>query len=407
MISEVQLQFEYGTDLPEHAPYSPSSSDRWMACPGSVGLTAELHSTTSEHNEFTASGTVVHAIGEQILRAELLHNESADGILDNAITETWGYYADVDEFNAYAVTEEMVTQARDYLRHVKSLVRDDDLIGIETRLELDSKLYGTADLVLVGDKRLLIGDLKSGSGLLVSPVENAQLLTYASMALLNLAVEPEEVHLCIIQPPDDIQLKLWVTDVATVRAHAEKVLLAMGGNELVAGKHCKWCPCRASCPQLTAVAKSAMQVDLDGLSGEGWAEALQMAEILKPWCKSVEDRAHQLAAEAGLKIPGMKIVQKFGYKKWKSEKEAAYKLSEVLSLDAPNIFNDAKLRTPTQLKSELKAFIDGDIIDSLITVPVRGTALVAESDKRPAIQTTDHGKIAESLSAFVNSNNQK
>ena len=159
-----------------------------------------------------------------------------------------------------------------------------DLIGIESRLEYNENLFGTADLVLVGEKRLLIGDLKTGAGNIVSPVENKQLMTYAGMALKTLKQFPEEVHLAIIQPPDEENpLKVWKTTPEVIFDHMVQVEQAMLSDHLSAGTHCRWCPCRASCPELHALATNAASLDLDGLTPAGWKDALEHAAVLKPW----------------------------------------------------------------------------------------------------------------------------
>ena len=109
--------------MSNHATYSPSAASRWMECPGSVPLSADIHATGSEHNIYTASGSVIHALGEMLLRAVFLDKEDYRPLLDHALTEKWGYYCDLpDEFAIMDITEDMVTQAEQYLYHVRSLV---------------------------------------------------------------------------------------------------------------------------------------------------------------------------------------------------------------------------------------------------------------------------------------------
>lgn len=369
-----------------HAQFSPSASERWIKCPKSVALTAELAASGSEHSIYSASGTTIHAIGEDALHSALV--TETDPNYNGFIGMTWGAMTDVGDFNDHRIDEEMVQQAKDYVRHALSLHRRHDMIGIETKLRYSNKLFGTADLVLHNHERAAIIDLKTGAGNLVSPEDNLQLLTYAGIWMNSAKVIPPEIHLTIIQPPDDIQCKTWVTTPARVEQHMDDVRWAMKNPDVIkAGKHCRWCPVRASCPELHAIATNAKTLDLDGLTPDGWADALEMAEILKTWSASVFDRANQLVSEEGLTIPGYKLVEKQGRKGWASEKEAAYHLSEILPVDAPNIFNDAKLRTPTQLARELKDYVSKDEIDALTSVPVRGTILVHSDDKREPVET--------------------
>jgi hypothetical protein len=386
-----------------HATYSPSSADRWMACPGSVDASFGVEATDSEHNEYTASGSTIHAIGEMILRTVFLDKEDYRPILDHALTETWGYYVEElpPEFATLPVTLDMIDQVETYLHEVRNLLDEPYNLGIEKRLTYNEQLFGTADLVDWNDERILICDLKTGSGNMVSPQNNKQLMTYAGMYLHNCVLDyppyPRKVTLAIIQPPDEERpLKTWDTDIQTIEKHMEEVRDAMMRTDLNAGKHCRWCPVRASCHKLHELATNAMSLDLDGLTPEGWKDALDMAVILKPWCEQVFGRAHQHVAENGLNIPGWKLVQKVGRLNWASETEAEYAINEALDeadvdlLETPTIHKPATLLTPLQVKKALKGIVDAEFIDDLAVRKSSGTILVPENDKRPAVETGEN-----------------
>ena len=377
-----------------HAIFAPSSADRWLVCPGSVELTKQLHATAAEHNEYTASGTVIHAMGEMTLRA------GRGKAVFGPQPYSWGSFADVGDFSSNWVTDEMEQQARDYHDAVMELRTKGDEMRVEVRAKFSDELYGTADCVLIDDNLITVIDLKTGAGNMVSPVDNKQLMTYAGMVLAELPVTDIKVRLVIIQPPDDRDpVKVWDTASDVVRDHMRQVMVAMESEHLEAGGHCKWCPVRASCPILHQTAMNAASLSLDGLTPEKWALALEWAEVLKPWCKSVEDRATQLASEAGLVVPGYKLVEKFGRKTWEDKETVSVKLSEFAQFD--EIFNPPTLRTPTQLAKELKDYDVGDLIEELSVIPERGVALVKEKDKRPSIETGENLlRDAEQLSLF-------
>jgi hypothetical protein len=51
-----------------HATLSPSSAVRWMACPGSVALTAGMPDHGSDH---AAEGTVAHEVAQRCLQGSV------------------------------------------------------------------------------------------------------------------------------------------------------------------------------------------------------------------------------------------------------------------------------------------------------------------------------------------------
>ena len=142
------------------------------------------------------------------------------------------------------------------------------------------------------------------------------------------------------------------------------------------------------------MAVNAASLELDGLNPTQWKDALELSAILKPWCESVYARANQLANEAGLVVPGYKLVDKLGRRTWASEKAAAHAVAEMVDqipeedLNLDDVFNPAKLRTPLQVEAALKKCgLDVAPIGDMCHTPHRGTILVSENDKRPAVET--------------------
>lgn len=380
-----------------HAPFSPSSADRWLKCPRSVALTKELHSLPDDHSIYTASGTVIHAMGEALLRQP--------ECVRLIVGIPWGNWATVAPFNDELVDQGMIDMAIAYSDAVDDLREPDDNILVEVKSVWSDKLFGTADCVLIDDDRVTVIDLKTGAGNLVSPVVNRQLMTYAGMVLAGMDKLDvwTKVRLVIIQPPDeDDPVKIWDTNSIIIGAHMAEVELAMESDAMEAGEHCRWCPVAPSCPIKHEIAVNAAALSLDGLSPEKWAQALNWAELLGPWIKSVNARATQLAAEAGLDIPGYKLVNKTGNLAWNNNAKAENELVNAIP-DRPGLaYNDPKLRTPTQLKKELKDYGVSALIDDLSSRPDRGVALVKESDSREPIETGENLiAAAEQLKLFV------
>ena len=397
--------------MSNHAIYSPSSSEIWMNCPGSVPRKEFLSASDNEGNIYTSSGSVIHALGEELLRAVFISNIDYRPILDRFIKTKWGDWCELPaEFAVLPVDQDMIAQAEVYLAAARDMIDPGDEVFIEVRMKHSEELYGTADLIVRKDDRLIVCDLKTGAGNIVHPKENKQLMTYAGMALDTIGVKGiEAIELVIVQPPDeDCPVKFWPTTPEDINQHMAKVQIAMEADHIQPGLHCKWCPVRASCPELHELAVGAASLDLDGLTPDGWKDALELAAILKPWCESVYQRANQLANENGLAIPGYKLVTKMGRKTWASEKEAEFAITELLDeadvdlMETPEIWNPAKLRTPLQVQKACKGLVEPEKIEELTTVPVRGTILVPNSDKRDSVETGENLlAAAENLKFFL------
>ena len=391
----------------KHARWSPSSTDANLECPSRLYLLDRMNIGGGEHNEFTARGTVIHAIGEMVLRAVYMERTDWRPIFDHALGMHWGYYADVGSFSHEIVDDAMMDQVQVYLDCSRELVDEGDKVYLEKELYYSADLFGTADMVVDKGTHLIICDLKTGSGNMVSAWENRQLMTYAAMAKLP---EHDVIELVIVQPPAEEPMNKYLTTGARIDEHLTAVLEALGKScspdHLSAGDHCRWCQARAACPELHRMVTNAMNTDLDGLTPEKWAEVLGWAQVLKPWCESVYQRANQLANENGLHIPGYKLVDKKGRKTWTSELAAGDAITRALDdagvelEETPDIFVPSKLRTPLQVTKALKGVVEASFIEELTTVPLRGTILVPDSDKRPETETGDNLLLAAEQIAY-------
>ena len=196
-----------------------------------------------------------------------------------------------------------------------------------------------------------------------------------------------------MQPPFEPAISSHAIGSARVQQHTEQLLQTMykvetGIAARTPGDHCRWCPARAACPTLRERADHALSRSFDGLQPAEWDELLLLADQLEPWCKSVRERA-QLAAEQGIEIPNRKLVRRYGRTTWADEDQAENTLLVALEhagVHNPILRNPGKLRTPPQLKKELKEHINKDVIDELTYTPDRGVMLTTADDKREAIE---------------------
>ena len=131
-----------------HALLSASSSKRWLNCPPSAKLCAEIDDTTSE---YAKEGTDAHTLCEYKVKTML-------GIKMQDPTDSLTYY-----------NEEMERGANDYASYIMEVIEDtksyckDPLVLIEQKLDFSRFVpdgFGTGDCLIIADKTLYIIDFK-------------------------------------------------------------------------------------------------------------------------------------------------------------------------------------------------------------------------------------------------------
>ena len=167
--------------MARHHRLSPSGSDRWSTCTMSVFLTLKnnLKSTSSIYAE---EGTFLHDMIYRQLTRQLnpsLYNMREIMDVNSAL--------------------QMFYNNQDFTPN-KFLLKFEVFVNIKL---LDMSITGTADVVGISKKRLLIVDWKFGKGLLVH-VGNSMFLyalgVYQSLLSDEEQQDIEEFILCIIQP---------------------------------------------------------------------------------------------------------------------------------------------------------------------------------------------------------------
>ncbi len=153
-----------------HHINSPSTLERRALCPASMNI--ELALAEPPQSEFAAEGT-------------MLHEAVATGNLDLCENED---------------QRELVQKC---LQYIEDLVCDGDKIYKELKLELIGSdweiiTFGTADVVIVGEKKLIVIDWKFGRGAVEYAINNIQGATYAAMAMQKFGID--ECSFGIVQP---------------------------------------------------------------------------------------------------------------------------------------------------------------------------------------------------------------
>lgn len=420
-----------------HSKYSASASDRWLACPGSVVLSAGKSSKASIH---AARGTVAHTLLEWCL-TQGLAEPHAEWV--GAVHEVDGFEIEVDD--------ELIDNVKWALGHIAEITAGCDIVQSETRVNYAHWLgvptdegFGTSDVIAVrsADRELLVADYKNGRKA-VDAVDNTQMMLYAAGALTQFedVVDVDTVRMVILQPeagrPKEhvisvADLKAWLTGPARSGASSVQVAertypdAADGASEwqdtfLKTGEHCTFCKAKATCPKIrgevaeavfhtapatpeefesyvdNARAMGACATTLEsvlacersqGHSAAAWiGAALSKVDLIEDWCKAVRAEAERRLL-AGEPVPGFKIVQgKRGARAWANVAEAEQML-KTFRLKQEEMY-DFKLISPTTAEKLAKAETIGKRqwpkLQALITQSEGKPHVAPESDPRPSI----------------------
>ncbi len=380
-----------------HAKLSPSSAHRWMRCPGSVRICEGLPDTAGAA---AREGTFAHRIGEKCLA----NGKDAAGWIGR--TEA--------EFTADAA---MTDAVQVYLEAVRTTMLAGGARRQELRIEhrvaaIPEVVYGTADALVFTDrcKGLEVFDYKHGAGVPVDVDDSEQLDIYAVGALEEfggLGIETVRTH--IVQPrchgnrPWQVgrtrtadELRAWKRDVLEPAVEATRDPDA----PLVPGeKQCQFCPAATDCParqqEALALAQDVFEPEtvtdpdkplqertppkLEKLTPIMLATLIEAAPRIRDYLKRAEERATEIA-RTGAEVPGFKLVQRTGHRKWVDEKEAEQRLTS----EGIDPYEKKKLVTPAKAEEALGKR-RAQVVAKLAVKPTTGVLLVPVSDKRPAV----------------------
>lgn len=157
--------------MPKHALLSASASHRWLNCPPSAKLCADIK---DEASPYAKQGTDAHSLCEfKVLTALGQHPPDPTDGLD--------YF---DQEMAYC-TDEYCSYVMEQLTEAKTHCKDPQVL-VEQRLDFSKWIpegFGTGDCLIVADDVLHIIDFKYGLGVLVEAEDNPQMMCYALGAL--------------------------------------------------------------------------------------------------------------------------------------------------------------------------------------------------------------------------------
>jgi len=374
--------------MADHAKLSPSAAHRWLVCPASV---KEAANTVSADSNASREGTAAH----EVMKHHFDHG--APPPLGTPLS------------NGLLVTQKMIDLASEavvwvmkYLHgtRVHTLMTEEKVaIGSYFALD-DGVLWGTADVLALADKELLVADLKAGYTE-VQAEDNVQLLLYAIGASEELGWMFDTVRMVILQPQNG-GVKEWVLSKADLLSRAEamkpKVALALSDDApyVPTEEGCRYCPAAGVCKALQAKSLELARrefTDVDALvnhlTPEELSEILSKADLIETAVKAAREHALKLL-QTGQPVPGWKMVAGRKNRIWKEDSEGFVVATlEVLGYE-PDQIAPRKLLSPAQVEKLLK---DRNCVASFIETPVGNPVLAPESDKRPALA----GQVFESI----------
>ncbi len=370
--------------MPKHAYLSASASHRWLACPPSAKLCANI---LDQASEYAQQGTDCHE-----LCAYLVEKALGREVIDP--TENLTYY-DAEMQNC---AEEYRNYVLEQIEAAKEFCKDPQVM-IEQRLDFSRWVengFGTGDCVIVADEVLQIIDYKHGLGVLVSAGDdehggNSQMMCYALGALevFGDIYDINQIKMTIFQPRRE-NISTYTISIDNLLKWANEVLAPtaqlayVGEGEFKAGAHCQFCKVKATCRKRAEYNLELAKYDFEmpaTLDDTEIAAILEKVDEMISWGNDIKEYALQ-QAQSGVHFEGWKVVEGRSNRKYTDEEAVAFKVK-----DAGFDPYEKKLLGVTAMSTLLGKKKFEELLGGLIYKPPGKPALVPESDKRPAMNT--------------------
>ena len=365
--------------MAKHAYLSASASHRWLACPPSARLCAQVEDLGSPYAQ---QGTDAHELCQYLV-------EKALGYKVRDPTEDLSYYD--------AEMQESAEGYRDFVMEQVEAARQecsDPLVCIEQTLDYSKWVehgFGTGDCVIVADGLLHIIDFKYGVGVLVEAENNSQLMCYALGALDTFSglYDISRVRLSIFQPRRS-NVDSWDISKEDLLKWADEVLAPTarlayeGGGEFHAGEHCRFCKVKAVCRARADYSMDLAKFEFappPTLDEAEIAAILPQIDDLVSWSDDVKTYALSQAL-SGTRYPGWKLVEGRSNRRYSSP-EAVASIVEKAGYDP----YEKKLLGITAMQKQLGKKRFEELLGGYIKKPQGKPVLVPASDKRPEFNT--------------------
>lgn len=351
-----------------------STAERVINCPGSVKLAATMPPKPS--SSYADEGTLLHDCMADLLELKF---KSARDMIGR-------------KYNDQTLTEELVEEKLlPALRLLNTIDPDNQMdYEVEQRVGFGDFLpgvFGSSDLLgRLGDTAIVL-DWKFGNGVPVEAEENAQAMFYACAARRTDLTKwifkgATKVLIAIVQPPS---IKLWETTPERLDRFEEQLVVAVrqarqDGAKLAAGKWCKWCPARPTCPVMTGEVERVKAAQIAALPADQIGAYLKTADQLEEWIADLRALAFSML-EAGAEVPGYKLVAKRATRSWVSE-EAARAL--LLAHLPESELVETKMCSPAVVEKKLKKLKLSLPEGSTVAIS-SGNTLADVDDPRPQV----------------------
>lgn len=420
-----------------HSKLSLSAAKRWMKCAGSIRLSEMAPKQPT--NFYAAEGTAAHKALEDMLIewiAELegkqtggdfahhigfLHDICEHGKHIGECCKTgpglFQFQTDADMLEAVKVCFDYVVEIYEHYRLLPRQIKTEGKVKIPGH----DALWGTSDIrIYIPYTKLVVIDYKHGKGVKVDAAENEQCMAYAVGAYNELPPDEQAeismIEVVIVQPravgpaisiyefPVEV-LKKFHIDIVEAAVRTENP-----NAPLAAGEWCRFCPAKLFCGEYQDQAKAQASIDFanvpaaievkDGIklpSGlpdfrelplERLAMLLKAAPAIEQYLKDAEKYAENLHKN-GTHIPGYKLVDTFGNRKWADERATEDAMLKLLANEA---YAPRKLISPAQFEKTIKKVYPNGIIEQRqpyydivlnnMHKPYKGVELAPDDDKR-------------------------
>lgn len=366
-----------------HAKLSPSSSTRWLNCPGSVNLIDAFPAKEDVPSPFAAEGTKAHALAEDCLNKNI--TVCADPHVQVYLDYIWR--------NLYMGTK-LLIEERCSLKYL-------NIPGLDG---------GTSDAVLINkSKRTIeIVDYKHGQGVVVEPENNTQMMQYALGAIeASNTHKFDTVIMTIVQPRafhSDGPIRSHTITMEELLDWCKNTLVPIATSTIYhdaplnpGESQCRWCPAARVCPALHKRTQEVAQLDFceanlaekpqlpstDALTPEQIGNVLKYADPIRVFLTEVESYAKQLV-DQGTPLDGYKLVRKI------TRRKLIDNASDILwsMLPDEDIYQE-KVLAMSKIEKSLKENYPDEYKDIMkqITVKPEGDVILAkESDRRKEVQ---------------------
>ena len=360
-----------------HARLSPSKAKRWMHCPGSVMLEPATDNATS----YSEAGTKAHALAAALLTGVAVNTEGLD--------------------------QETIDGVDFYVDFVRQLLQDTQgNLLVESKVPIsawtkEKDATGTADAIVYTDTDLWVIDLKMGKGVQVDAPKNPQIALYAlgAMEITKEFIDIRTVHAVIVQPLID-HISQWDLSAKALAAYGKvirnkaticRTQRLLPKEELVLAPRsdiCQFCPAKASCPALQAIANEALDVEPVALTSEELGYWVDRSTVLKQFVSAIDDEAMRRLM-AGDPVAGYKLVLGGSGKRTWTDSDAALNALRAIVGDAAvksDVISVAQAEKLSKGKAAVMTKEQWAAIEPLVKLPERKPTIAREDDPRDTWQ---------------------